>query len=268
MDKRDWHWRVEDPAASAGMRLLYEPGSWGDVLKGLWIAELAQALRADGAPLAYGDPFCGAMDYPLSEGAAERLRAVRHTPLYALQSRSLEAHRILGSAGLVFAGGRVDGRLFDVDPTRLASWDGRPGARRLAVDDGWQALVPAHLGDCTLVLVDPYDLDRPARWQPALEGLAALAAGGAVLVLYLFNRAPRGAARLGEYRRLRDALGDRLGPPRLIGRLPSDAVLPRAWHEVLLFDVDRVPSGCVDRLARRTAWLAARLGRRGAIERR
>ena len=53
------------------------------------------------------------------------------------------------------------------------------------------------------------------------------------MLAYLFNKAPRSPAAFKRYRDLRAGLdlGER---GLLVGRMPSDAVLPRAWHEVLL----------------------------------
>ena len=50
------------------------------------------------------------------------------------------------------------------------------------------------------------------------------------------DHAPRGAGHLEQYGSLRRGLAQRLSPAQrlLVGRVPADAVLPRAHHEVLL----------------------------------
>ena len=47
-----WSWKVPDPEANDELGLLYEPGTWGDVLKAVWAAPLAKATvkRASAAP--------------------------------------------------------------------------------------------------------------------------------------------------------------------------------------------------------------------------
>ena len=261
---RAWTWRVADGDASAHMRLRYEPGSWGDLLKGLCTFDLARALLAAGAhPLHYADPFAGAPSYPRVAAAAARLEQLGGHP-------SASAHppgEILGTAGLVLSLGAVRARVYDRDATRRALWATRSGVRILDVGDGWEALDADLLSGADLVLVDPYDLDQPAHWQSALPDLQALRAGGAHLVLYLFNRAPQGAPRFAAYRRFRDALG----PVDLAARLPADAVLPRAFHEVLvlLSPAARVPvrAQALDAIASEVRSLAAALAMVGAVER-
>ena len=75
-----WSWRSKDRKAAAGMGLRYEPGGWGDILKGIWAAETSAHLAAnlpDGVVL--GDPFAGAPDYPLLPETSARLAAASGT---------------------------------------------------------------------------------------------------------------------------------------------------------------------------------------------
>lgn len=104
----------------------------------------------------------------------------------------------------------------------------------LEVEDGAAALLAARGAAYDLVHVDPYDLQ--SEWGTLLpQALEALAPTG-VLLAYLFNKAPRGAGHLEQYGSLRRGLAQRLSPAQrlLVGRVPADAVLPRAHHEVLL----------------------------------
>ena len=62
-----WSWRDRDPSRHAGLR--YEPGNWGDALKGEWALIAVEALLARGAVRVL-DPFAGAPRYPLSPASA------------------------------------------------------------------------------------------------------------------------------------------------------------------------------------------------------
>ena len=89
----------------------------------------------------------------------------------------------------------------------------------------------------------------------------------AVVLFYLYNKAPRGASAHRRYEQLRARLA-RLAGDRavVVGRLPSDALLPRAWHEVLaVLPTDRAPA-LAGRAGPVTEELAAALAREGAVE--
>lgn len=61
-----WHWKVPGLEDERQPGLLYEPGNWGDVLKGTWAAVTAGVLAAaieDHRPLRYLDPFAGMPTY-------------------------------------------------------------------------------------------------------------------------------------------------------------------------------------------------------------
>jgi len=113
MSKRsEWTWKTSDPAVNARLHLKYEPGNWGDVLKGAWLVPVAREIaqqrqhRSCAAPLGqhvskvtcpdsspgsylspptpvppaldggivrYLDPFAGAPSYPLLKASATRL---------------------------------------------------------------------------------------------------------------------------------------------------------------------------------------------------
>src|SRR5262245_14809337 len=76
--RKGWRWRVPEQAANKDLRLLYEPGNWGDILKGLWAVLAARAIiQARGRnELRYFDPFAGSPTYPLVEASRRRLEAL------------------------------------------------------------------------------------------------------------------------------------------------------------------------------------------------
>jgi hypothetical protein len=155
----------------------------------------------------------------------------------------------------------------ELDPVRCQAWALEPGVELLAEVDGWQQLaVDATWAPCELVLVDPYDFDQDDRWCDALPNLARIAAHSCI-ALYVYNRSPRGAPQLKAYRRLRAALSDASLAPRLVARVAADSLLPRAFHEMLLIDLQsRIPRWAVDRLAARSAVLARAVLEAGHLE--
>lgn len=236
-----WRWKVAARDQNPELDLRYEPGHWGDVLKGAWACVLARELARPDRPLALLDPFAGAPDWPLTEAAAERLAPLAELPGVVEQQPFLEVGRFASTARLVTTCCPTRPSVFDRDPARRGRWDRADDAAVLAVEDGAQALT-RHAAAAELVLVDPYDLfEEWSRLVPPALGAPPAAA----VLFYLFNKAPRGAGRFAAYRRLRDDLDRRLGDERslLVGRVPGDAVLPRAWHEVLaVVPRERAPS--------------------------
>ena len=254
----EWTWKVADPSASAGLRLRYEPGGWGDILKGVWAAELVEWLGKDGTRLVIADPFAGAPEYPLVEGVRARVEAASGTAFHRLQAPLLARDALASTSGALLELGHTH-RVYELDEGRRAGWDGR--AELLDVSDGWQAVSERIVGTPDLLIVDPYDLAEPERWQPALPRLKRLAAQTWVL-LYLFNKAPRSANALKDYRAMRAAL-HQSAPVRLLGRVPSDAVLPRAWHESILLGPGPLPAEVEHRLTGVTETLAWHILRAG-----
>ena len=269
-----WSWRVPDPTRNAELNLLYEPGNWGDVLKGVWAAQLVEGLCAGlpaGQPLRYLDPFAGAPDYPLLPAAAARLRAgpAAVARFLALQAPWLQRGRLGSTASLVLAcaaqaGRRVDAAIYDLDPHRRDAWRMQP-VRVLEHASGEEALDLASPPD--LLLLDPYDLFD--AWGSQLKR-ALLTARGAPVLAYLYNKAPRGGGYVRQYEQLRKgvaALVARSDPARLlVGRIPTDAVLPRAWHELLLIGPAALLDGLAPALEQLTRELAGWLGAQGAFE--
>ena len=270
-----WTWKVEESRRGDDPGLLYEPGNWGDVLKGTWAIHVARALRAAAAATRSGggrdglhcvDPWAGAASYPLVGAAAERIEWLGGGEYASSQRDWIARGRLASTARLVMEAGSGDGargllEVFDSDPERLASWKEVDGVRRLDVESGEDALGPT---DADLVLVDPYDLFD--RWPEILPGVLEAARGSWVL-LYLYNKAPRGGGHARGYRDLRRRLEAGAPGPALVGRIPSDLVLPRAFHEVVLLGPREPDAGHERALVRATKSLACRMSTSGAFER-
>ncbi len=216
-----WTWRSKDGPGPAGQRLRYEPGSWGDVLKGLVIAHLAPVLRAQHGQLRVADLFAGAPDYPCERATRERLAMAAETRF----ARTLTGDRFPSTATLVRAS-VPDATLTvtDRDPERRALWFGQ-GVTLFDEDDGYTALESLEPSAFELVLVDPYDLAEPSRSATALPAVRRLAQR-TTLLLYAYWKST--AAAFAHH----VAFAHALGPCGLVVRLPSDALLPRGWHEV------------------------------------
>lgn len=229
----EWTWRVADAAQSRGLRLRYEPGNWGDVLKAGWLLTLLRAQLDRHASICLADPFAGAPDYPLTEAAAARYQALAAPWLRQVQQPFFAQGRWASTARLALqlGAGAIQVRVFDADRKRREAWQPIEGAALLEVADGYEALVPELLRGCNLVLVDPYDLDK--QWSAFCRRLPPLRAAGCALLLYVYNRSPRGPGHFEEYRSFRRRLAASWGAEPLVGRVPADTRLARAWHEML-----------------------------------
>ncbi len=189
----EWQWK--DPAQGALLR--YEPGNWGDILKGEW---LCLWLEWWGRDLVYQDPFCGQPTYPITQATRQRVEA---SP-----ARRYAQHLGCSSATLVAR-----------EAARLGlSLESHCSDRESALQ----------LRPCDLLLFDPYDFFE--RW-PEWNDLLLEASQHRDVVVYLYNKSPRGASQFRQYQSLKQRWQ---GRPLLMGRVPADAVLPRAWHEVWL----------------------------------
>lgn len=320
--KKGWRWRVAEAASNRDLNLLYEPGNWGDILKGMWAALAADALarRAGGRPLAYVDPFAGAPTYPLVAASRGRLDLVPAGPYREIQE-AYAGRGLMASTALLVrdaaraAGGDARLAVFDSDPERLAPWREVPGATAIEAGSGEEVLeaagdaggsratpagqAPSLLADPgagllgagllgagalggrapDLLLVDPYDFF--VRW-PALLAPTLRAARRTTAIIYLYNKAPRGPGqqRLHDdfLRALRNGLagagegGDgEAGVARpgraLCGRVPADASLARAHHEVIILGPLTLDPQLEDALAGATRRLAEAIARSGAFAR-
>jgi len=271
-DTTKWTWKVSEDAKNVGLNLRYEPGNWGDVLKGEWAVRLTRALARSGLPrIRFLDPFAGAPTYPLVESAAARLDERPPCPAFLEAQAPFVARGELASTGSLVlaaadaAGVGLEALVYDLDATRLAAWRSRP-VSVLEVASGAEALEAAPPRD--LVLLDPYDLFD--AWGSLLPRVLPFAREAALL-LYLYNKAPRGAGHQRQYASFRRSLARELAdlprPARaLVGRVPSDAVLPRAFHEVVLVASAELAGELEPELAATTRELALRLAAGGAWE--
>lgn len=263
---------MADAAQNAGLNLLYEPGNWGDVLKGAWAVAAAERLASQKREITYADPFAGAPWYPLVPAAAERLQNAPCEALRRLAAPHAAAGRwpstaVLFRDGAASRGSSTGLLVFDLDADRREAWREVPAAQVLVATSGEEALswIGAQPLPPDFLLVDPYDLlDHPTR---RLEPALPLASRGLVL-LYLYNRAPRGGGHERAYRSLRRAIADACprGSRVLLGRLASDARLPRAFHEVILVGPAAEVEPLASSLEPLTRELAASVAAEGAFE--
>ena len=289
--KKGWRWRVADSDANRNLNLLYEPGNWGDILKGAWAVRIVQALararRAGShtpAPIRYLDPFAGAPAYPLVAASADKLQRV---PLEGLR-RLLEPHArrgLMASTGILVrdaareAEAEVRLLVFDSDPARAEAWRGTECTTLLEAASGEAALEaafpprrargglePGRDGDAVdFVLVDPYDFF--VRWTLFLPAILRASESAAVLS-YLYNRSPRGPGQQRMYKEFREGLRSGLrGRGRaFIGRIPADPGLARAHHEVILLGPEEVVAELEAGLAADSRALARAMADLGAFE--
>lgn len=275
--KDPWSWRTTpgtNDRPSAG--LLYEPGNWGDVLKGTWAVSLAQriidSVKAD--TFCYLDPFAGAPDYDLAPCSRDRFSLLKAGDFQVIQSpfvaRNRWASTALSVRGLCIAHGvHWNGRVFDQDVGRREAWGRIEGAETLDMASGESALQKgsAARSGVDLVLVDPYDFFD--HWGALLPPAIDMARSAPVLI-YLYNKSPRGSGYQDQYRRMRKRLHDWL-PAKLsalFGKLAADALEPRAYHEVVLLGESGLLKEMRHDLATLTRDLARHLDGQGAFDER
>ena len=192
----EWRWKD----SQQGALLRYEPGNWGDILKGEWLCLWLEWYAAGRAQLRYQDPFCGWREYPVTEPTRQR---VLHSP-----AQRYAQYLGLSSASLVARHGSSQG----------LTVQSHCSDRETALE----------LKPCDLLLFDPYDFFE--RW-PEWNDLLLEASRDRDIVVYLYNKSPRGLSQFRQYQALRERWR---GRPLVLGRVPADSVLPRAWHEVWL----------------------------------
>lgn len=223
---REWAWK--DPKEGALLR--YEPGNWGDILKGEWLCCWLESFT--GPSLRYQDPFCGWQEYPVTETTRARVAA---SP-----ARRYAGHLGYSSASLVQRQARSLGLSVESFLSDRES--------------------PVQLVTCDLLLFDPYDFFE--RW-PEWNELVLQAAQERDVILYLYNKSPRGVSQFRQYQALRERWKDR---PLQVGRVPADGLLPRAWHEVWLTGPNAAKPELVQKLRQCTLDLHRHISDQGAWE--
>lgn len=265
-----WAWRDRDREKNAQLNLLYEPGNWGDVLKGTWLAILGEHMNVG----RYVDPHAGAKDYPLLEPVRERLR---ECPTYSRVAVSGE--RLLSSASIVRKlWPQAECHLNEPDQDRRETWDipcdgrdGRELLEKIQAPNGAAGAAPKEAAaeaakgatdrtaeraarSASLVLWDPYDFFE--QWSHVIGDLVKL---DCAVLIYLYNKSCRGVSQARQYASLRK----RLPQTAWCGRIPSDGLLPRAYHEMILLNG---PPSARDPLKRATTGLHLALSAQNAFE--
>jgi len=269
--KKTWRWRVADRSLNSSLGLLYEPGNWGDILKGDWAIRVARALAGTGT-LRVIDPYAGFAEYPAVEAVRKRLEALPTGPFTEVQRPFLERGALASTSRALLEVARADGAaaeiaVFDADPVRLESWNSVPGATRLPLASGEEVVARMDLfaEQPALVLIDPYDLFD--HFELFLPGMAGTARRCAVL-FYCYDKAPRGPGQtrvsLALHREMDRTFRETGG--HLTGRIPADAGLARAYHEVFLAGPPDLLRPLASDLARSTRLLARHLAELGCFE--
>ena len=119
---------------------------------------------------------------------------------------------------------------------------------------------PLQLVACDLLLFDPYDFFE--RW-PDWNELLLEAAREREVIVYLYNKSPRGVSQFRQYQSLRERWK---GRPLHVGRVPADGLLPRAWHEVWLTGPEPARPELAEQLRRCTLDLHRHISEQGAWE--
>jgi len=224
-----WSWKDADRALNPALNLLYEPGNWGDVLKGLWAVELVPRLKETCAGrLRILDPYSGALDYPCTEATRKRLGGAGPSSFRRWQRDYLKRGRLASTGRLLQEACRhhaMDSHtvIAEIDQERRATWHGE-----VECDPRTPLELLVGAGQkFDLVCWDPYDFFE--QWSHSLPALWEVARHIPGLV-YLYNKSPRGVQQMRNYEQLRR----RIPSPALFGRVPSDGLLPRAFHETIL----------------------------------
>jgi hypothetical protein len=268
--KRAWSWKVAHPAANAELGLLYEPGNWGDVIKGTWAEHVARKLaasaaRSDRPEVRYLDPFAGAPTYPLLESVVARLEWLGSGSFLDAQDPWLQEGR-LASTGLLVrhailaADVTASVSVFDIEDSRRNEWSKIDGVEVLDAASGIDLIRGAQ---ADLILVDPYDFF--VDWRPYITSVLD-AARRALVLVYLYNKSPRGSGHHRNYLQLRDEIANADDVSVLVGRIPSDTILPRAYHEIILLGPEDFVTPLRAELSRMTRRLACKMGTTGAFE--
>ena len=255
-----WSWKDSDQALNPSLNLLYEPGNWGDVLKGLWAVELVPLLK-DKQTVRVLDPYSGALDYPCTDATRKRLGGAALGSFRRWQRDYLRRGRLASTGRLIQEACRHHATAWhtvicEIDQDRRDSWRGQAD-----YDSRTPAELLARAGrEFDFVCWDPYDFFE--QWSHTLPALLEAARQIPVLI-YLYNKSPRGVNQMRNYEQLRR----RIPGDALYGRVPSDGLLPRAYHETILL----APVGILDQIEHSlknvTRKLYLHIGQFGCFER-
>jgi hypothetical protein len=251
MKSEGWSWKDPERELNANLRLKYEPGGWGDILKGEWVAALTEATLQD--PYVYLDPFCGGRSYALTQAVEQRIANCPADLYRERQAPWLQKGQLGSTASLVEqicarAGVCWQPHFGEADPVRRATWSGEPVELESLLSSVERA---------DLLLWDPYDFHYHwPRWLPILLERSRRE----VVAIYLFNRSPQGSSQLRNYRSMLERIG---AHPYWLGRVAADLVLPRAYHEMLVLGTEHLNPDCGKRLQNVTRELARWQATRG-----
>lgn len=258
-----WTWTSKGGESA---KLLYEPGNWGDLLKGAWVLAVLDAMLEKG-PVTYLDCFAGAPVYPLVPATEKRLGLLKSCALLDccqpfLASRQWPSAAVLAAEQI---GDASQVQVVEADPERRDEYVGAPHVTVSPLACGWDALRGARPGANGLVLVDPYDF--LSDWQEQLEAVVRAAETTSVL-LYVYNRAARGHEQMRQYRAFRNRLEDLWqGRVKRIARVGADAFLPRAHHEMVFLPAGgEEDAGLLERLEAEALAIAEALSRGAVLE--
>ena len=228
MAEASWNWKGKDGTAGG---LLYESGNWGDLLKMLWLSAILTWKRQFDVPTNYLDTFAGDIGYPLSRKTLFRISRAGLSGFAFLEDLFIGrgVWPSSASAARLLVRGRVE--VFDADPGRRGRWREEAGVTVPDAESGWEVLAERRPDPDGVWLVDPYDF--LAEWRQWLPVLTEKAAETTVLI-YIYNRSARSGETFREYRAFKNALEDLRGDAvKRVGRIPADAFLPTAHHEMV-----------------------------------
>ena len=179
--------------ADQHIKLRYNPGNLGDLLKHGWLVEIVRFLHRckGGEPLHYADTFCGFAEYDVSDEAAQRIRDPFHVLTFRrLQEPFLDRGKYAGSVTLarLAAEGNLRASIFDSNPEALASFPSGE-AEILEIRSGCDILDSTDPYD--LIFLDPYD-DIWDVWETVLAKSAARHRLSSILIFLPFKTEVQG----------------------------------------------------------------------------
>lgn len=148
----------------------------------------------------------------------------------------------------------------ELDPQRRATWSEQPHTSLIDLPPiGRLQQLRPNQGVTQIILWDPYDFFE--QWSHALPSLVHASQFSHVLI-YFLNKSPQDIAKLRNYEKMKE----RAGCPILIGRVPSDSLLPRCYHEMWLLGPIATDPQIQSRLAHVSVDLSTHISKQGAFE--